>query len=124
MSVKKQRDLDRHLGETITAERRRMRLSQQQLAARARLSIKTISNIEQGTVSPHPGEGTKAGIEEVLGWSSGDFDRVRAGGRPTHRSRVVTEADANEVFVYQVLKVAPPEAFREIRHILERYVTD
>lgn len=113
---------DERLGEIIASARIRQRLSQQQLATRAGLSMRVLSNMEQGKIPANPHEETKERLEEALGWSVGDFDRVRKGGEPSAQTRVIAEVDEDLLFIYRMAPNAPAEAIREMRKALERHL--
>jgi transcriptional regulator with XRE-family HTH domain len=114
------KDRKRRLGEIVAHERARLRMSQQEFANRAKLSMRTVSNVEQGLISGRPSDKTKRGIEEALGWAEGDFVRVLGGGEPSEHGEVVTERDADELWVYRRIAGATPEGWRKIRDFIER----
>lgn len=67
------------LGEEIRSRRVLLRLTQQQLADRARVSVNTIRNLEKGNRSR---DLTLPGIDDALGWEDGSYRRILEGERP------------------------------------------
>ncbi|WP_445520534.1 helix-turn-helix transcriptional regulator [Streptomyces sp. NEAU-174] len=74
-----------HLGEVIKTHRRRSRMSQEDLAKAAGLSLRTVGNYERGRI---PGSAPLVpdgyyDIAHVLGWTRASVDKVLAGGEPS-----------------------------------------
>lgn len=70
--------------------------TQQQLADALGVTVKTINTLEGGRAKGMRA-GTKARLEDVLGWIAGDVDRVLAGAQPRVRPGwVAGEASVTE----------------------------
>lgn len=89
----------KHLGEVIKAHRRRARMSQDNLAKAAGLSLRTVGNYERGR---EPGSAPLVpdgyyDIAHVLDWTRGSIDKVLAGGDPeyAHAQKGLSESEIN-----------------------------
>jgi transcriptional regulator with XRE-family HTH domain len=64
----------------IRARRGDLGLSQEQLADKAKVALKTVTNVESGTTWPQAA--SRAKLESALGLASGDIVRIGRGGEP------------------------------------------
>lgn len=75
-------ELDRErVAKYVVARRGSLGLTQEQLAERAGVTVKTIYNIEAGERWPQAR--TRSVIEHALEWGSGDLVRIAEGAEPT-----------------------------------------
>ncbi len=101
-------------------------LSQEELAVRADVSLKTVSNIEQARV-PMSWPRKMAKVTYALGWAAGSEIEVLRGGEPTLRSDVMSESESPEtdaVFILRHLHDAPASTLRRLRRQLELDLED
>lgn len=68
----------------VAARRGALNLSQAQLAGKVGVDTKTIWRFETEHRWPHAG--TRAKIEEALGWKPGDLAKIAHGGEPSEQS--------------------------------------
>lgn len=88
-------EMDRErVAKYVVARRGSLGLTQEQLAERAGVTVKTIYNLEAG--GRWPQARTRAAIESALHWSSGDLVRVAEGYEPAPASDEI-EADLGVV---------------------------
>ncbi|RFS81730.1 helix-turn-helix domain-containing protein [Actinomadura spongiicola] len=74
-------DVDRErVAKYAVARRGSLGLTQEQVAERAGVTVKTIYNLESGERWPQAR--TRAAVEEALRWRPGDLARVGEGGEP------------------------------------------
>jgi transcriptional regulator with XRE-family HTH domain len=73
--------LDRErVAKYVVARRGSLGMTQEQLAERAGVTVKTVYNLE--SAGRWPQARTRGAIEKALGWRSGDLTRVGEGGEP------------------------------------------
>lgn len=70
------------LGRLLRAERQRQALSRENLAAKAKVSARSIQSAESGRVPKSRRPFTLDAIERALGWPFGTVDHVLGGGDP------------------------------------------
>lgn len=102
-----------NLARHVRRDREKRWRSRGEFAAHAGVGKRTVDRIERAEDHSYS-ERTKARIEAGLGWADGSFDRVAAGGRPTH----VTDPLLAEVVE------AWPRLSRDARAMLLRLVRD
>lgn len=71
----------RRVARYVASRRGALGLSQEELAAQARVDTKTIYNLESGERWPQAQ--TRSRIEAALGWLDGDLVHIAEGGEPT-----------------------------------------
>lgn len=74
------------LADAVMAQRGRLGLTQEELAAKAGISVDTVQAIEHGHRTTFRTR-TKAALEGALGWAPGSIDAIAAGGTPTIDTR-------------------------------------
>lgn len=126
----------RRLGERISGARARLRLTQQELADRIGVSVKTVNNLEAGRTGP-PRPANRALLEDALGWAPGSVRAILDGGEPTvtatnpqpavenRRSAVGGDGDGVEDEILFRLPVPPgtsPQERRRLQRIAEASV--
>ncbi|MDL4774951.1 MULTISPECIES: helix-turn-helix domain-containing protein [Thermomonosporaceae] len=78
-------ELDRErIAKYVVARRGSLGLTQEQLAERAGVTVKTIYNLEAGERWPQAR--TRSAIEDALQWRPGDLVRIGEGGEPAGAS--------------------------------------
>lgn len=112
------------LGEQITRRRVALNWGRDELAARARISLRTVASLERGQ-NPSVRDVTRYAIEHVLGWAEGSVEAILAGGDPTVREpeeQGPTPPEDDLSYVLRWLPRLPPEAVTAARRTLEPYV--
>jgi transcriptional regulator with XRE-family HTH domain len=80
-------ELDRHrVAKYVAARRGALGLTQEQLAERAGVTVKTIYNLESGERWPQAR--TRSAIELALAWRPGELVRIAEGAEPAPASSV------------------------------------
>lgn len=115
--------LDWHrLGDMIRTRRLELDMSQEELAHKAKVSAKKISEYEKGLQPTGRYPYKVQAVIHALGWSAGsDLDILR-GGEPTGRLDQVTDAsdqDSDLVFIMRNVHEAGPRTLKALRAVLE-----
>jgi hypothetical protein len=82
---------------------------QSELIRRATSSRGTVQRLWSGKSATYPGPGTKADIEDTLGWTRGSIDTILAGGEPTTRREASDESPSTDPHASAHASASAPE---------------
>lgn len=110
------------VADLVRARRGKLDLSQEELAAKAGVSLRTVTNIESGRTWPIATNRSK--LEGALGWADGDLVRIGRGGEPSVAAAEAEEPTREQVDVLSDLPSDPAERMGELRRRLDELTAE